>query len=745
MIYTMKNPVALLVFSLAFITSLKVLCPTWINTPVQAAEAETPQVLSNGETFNDHRLQPLKNYNGHFPFEVPDTRKAWENRAEELRQRALISNGLWPMPPKTPLNPVIHGIEEREGFTVEKVYFEALPGFYVTGLLFRPADQSGPCPGVLSPHGHGGRLMDLGLEKVRKQIETGAEKYESSGRFPKLARCALLARMGCVVFIFDMIGYVDSVQLPRSLAHGYKSERPEMEGTDRWGFYSTQAELRLQSIMGLQTWSCIRALDFLENLPDVDPKRLAVTGGSGGGTQTILLGAIDPRPVVAFPQGMVSTAMQGGCSCENTSLLRIGTGNVELAALFAPRPQAMATANDWTRDMMTDGYPELRKLYGLYGAEEHVQCTPMPQFRHNYNYVTRGKMAEWFNHYLKLGLEAPIIEEDYVLLDDHHVWNEQHPEPEHKGDEFERSLLAQITAQSEKQIADLTPRDPESLENYRHVIGKAVETLIGRSLPNVGPIQRENVSKQNRGDYLLQTDLISISNHQEQLPVLSLYPVEQEWNGRSILWLTEKGKSGLFTEDGQLIPAVQRLLAEGNSVVSADLFAQGEFINEDIPGDRNRLVEKPYPSAVYTYTYNHTLFAQRTHDVLSLVQLLSSDPPKVQEIALVGTGAMGPVVAAAGAISKDFVASVAVESNGFRFANLLSYRDASFIPGIVKYGDMPALLALNSSHDLFVLGESEQSLPVAVSCYGINNSTVTIRPESQQAEAAISQWLLANE
>ncbi len=128
----------------------------------------------------------------------------------------------------------------------------------------------------------------------------------------------------------------------------YRFSAPPLEEQQR-RFFPWMKDYR---IMGLQTWNGIRALDFLASLPDVDPKRMAVTGGSGGGTQTILLGALDDRPIASFPNGMVSTSMQGGCTCESCCLLRVGTGNVELAALFAPRPQGMTAANDWTKAMM---------------------------------------------------------------------------------------------------------------------------------------------------------------------------------------------------------------------------------------------------------------------------------------------------------------------------------------------------------------------------------------------------------
>ena len=246
------------------------------------ARADELRVYKEGQQPNDVRLQAPKDLNGYFPFEVPPGKAAWEQRANELRQRVLVATGLWPAPEKTPLNAVIHGKVERPGFTVEKVYFESVPGHFVTGLLFRPADgKSGvKRPAVLCPHGHGGRLQDYGEQAIRQLIADGAERFEKSGRYPKLARCAQLARMGCVTFIFDMLGYADSSQISYQLAHRFTERRPEFEGQESWGLFSTQAELRLQSIMGIQTWNSIRCLDFLEQLPDVVVQRLAVTGAT---------------------------------------------------------------------------------------------------------------------------------------------------------------------------------------------------------------------------------------------------------------------------------------------------------------------------------------------------------------------------------------------------------------------------------------------------------------------------------
>ncbi len=339
----------------------------FLNPANATAAAPQPRVLPQGELPHDARLQPLKDLNGYFPFTPPKSRSEWESRTAEVRRRILVSQGLWPMPTRTPLNAVIHGKIDRPEYTIEKVYFESAPGFFVTGNLYRPKNAGGKVPGVLSAHGHwkDARFESLSDEEVRREIATGQERFERGGRSKFQSMCVQLARMGCVVWQWDMLGNSDSNQLSQQLIHGFSKQRPEMNTTENWGLFSPQAEAHLQSAMGLQTWNSIRSLDFLLSLPGVDPNRIAMTGASGGGTQTMILSAIDPRVKLSFPAVMVSTAMQGGCTCENASLLRINTGNVEFAALFAPKSLGMTNANDWTKDMPTKGFPQLQQLYAL--------------------------------------------------------------------------------------------------------------------------------------------------------------------------------------------------------------------------------------------------------------------------------------------------------------------------------------------------------------------------------------------
>ncbi len=385
--------------------------------PVRSADSDPTRVLPPGEKPADSRLGKVRTLNDKdFFLRVPASKEAWEAHRRAVREQVLVANGLWPLPVKTPLHPVIHGKIDRDEYTIEKVFFSSYPGHYVSGNLYRPKDKTSKHPGVLCPHGHwaDGRFYEANAKAAADQIKQGAEKTIEGARYPLQAHCAQLARMGCVVFHYDMVGYADSTALEH-----------------RKGFTDAEAELHLQSFMGLQTWNSIRALDFILSLPDVDARRIGVTGASGGGTQTFLLCAVDDRPTVAFPAVMVSTAMQGGCVCENCSYLRVGTGNIELAGLFAPKPLAMSGANDWTIDIERKGLPELKELYKLYGAEDRVLARCFPQFQHNYNQVSREVMYNWFNKHLQLNQTEPVVEKPFkpVPPKELSVYDAEHPRP----------------------------------------------------------------------------------------------------------------------------------------------------------------------------------------------------------------------------------------------------------------------------------------------------------------------------
>ncbi len=709
--------------------------------PRPAQSADPWEVLPAGKRPDDSRLMPPRDLNGYFPFEPPSTAQQWQQRAEQLRMQLRVALGLWPMPTRTDLRPVVHGRRDMGDYTVEKVYFESLPNFYVTGNLYRPAGPvTGKRPGVLCPHGHfpDGRFGDAGQDAVRQAVVQGAERFEEGGRNSIQARCVQLARMGCVVFNYDMIGYCDSTQISFEVAHRFARQRPEMIGRHRWGLFSPQAESHLQSVMGLQTYNSIRALDWLTSLGDVDPQRIAVTGASGGGTQTFILCAIDPRPAVAVPAVMVSTAMQGGCTCENASLLRVGAGNVHFAALFAPKPLGLISANDWTHEMETKGFPQLRQLYAMLGAENRLMHAPFLHFGHNYNYVSRAAMYQFLNRHLTLGLPEPIVEEDYDRLgrEELTVWDEQHPRPA-GGPAFEKQLLGWLTDDAVSQLARVRPIDESSLQAFRKLVQPAMDVVIGRTLAGAGQISFEQQNKVHLSDHLRITGLLHRApppdsprtwgqQGRESLPIIFLIPSPQGTtdtdNSRPVaVWPHVDGKRGLWIQEGErrgeLRDDVRSLLQEGVTVVGVDLFLQGEFLPEGKKLDETPRVDNPREAAAYTLGYNRSVFARRVHDLLTVIAFAREHERRPKELYLIGLDGAGPWVAAARSQAKQAVDRAVVDTQGFRFQFVMDIRDPQLLPGGAKYHDLPGMLALAAPATTWVAGEDEVGLDIAVAAY----------------------------
>jgi len=323
----------------------------------------------------------------------------WKTRAKRIRVGILRGAELLPMPKKCPPNPIIHSERKYKSYTVENVAFESLPGFFVTGNLYRPREVEGPFAGVLCPHGHfrepngGGRFRD-DMQK----------------------RCATLARMGAVVFSYDMVG---------------------------WG-ESDQVSHKHTKVLALQLLNSIRALDFLASLKDVDLNRIGVTGASGGGTQTFLLTAVDDRVAVSVPVVMVSAHFFGGCVCESGMPIHKSaaheTNNAEIAALAAPRPQLIISdGRDWTKNTPNVEFPYIKNVYRLYDAQSNVENLHLPDEGHDYGPSKRAGAYKFLAKHLGLSLDKVTkpdgsIDETDILIEKPEtmrVFCPEHPRPKH--------------------------------------------------------------------------------------------------------------------------------------------------------------------------------------------------------------------------------------------------------------------------------------------------------------------------
>ena len=684
--------------------------------------------------------QPLRSLDSFFPFAPPIQLAVWEARKLELRQHLLVSLGLWPQPEKCDLKPIVHGQIQQDGYVVKKVFFESLPGFFVTGNLYLPDKIEGRLPGVLCPHGHfqNGRFNRASDPAIAEEIQRGAETFVSNARSILQSRCAHLAKMGCIVFHYDMLGYADSQQISYDVAHGFARQRAEMSHREKWGLFSPQAESNLQSVMGLQTWNSIRALDFLCSLPEVDSSRIGVTGASGGGTQTFLLCAIDDRPTVSFPAVMVSTAMQGGCTCENCCYLRIGTGNVEIAAMFAPKPMGLTAADDWTKDMPQQGFPELQALYRLYGVPEHVQLTARTEFGHNYNQVSRLAMYRWFHLHLNLHGSVEESELNFIEPRDLSVFDTQHPAPA-GGPEFEIQLTRELKHRSDSQLTKMFDDVQKNAIPFVNPIEQFVEIVRSAAKVETAPLTLDTDSSSDRNGSQPADQLIRWKSASD---IELAFRERTSKHPSGVVLIIDSAGDQIFDEHHPLQPLIKKLRGENFAIRSfSSNFPSPDQVH-------SRRVENGREALAYTVGYNPPELAIRANLWLSALEHDSIADHRPLFVVALDRSALEVALNGHWLRKLKNLKGIIVATDGFRFQDVTDIRHPDLLPGAAKYFDLPGLLSLAAPLPMLVFDENEESARFVLDAYRKTNEQINLQlvgepNESERSDLTV-QWIKTN-
>ena len=299
----------------------------------------------------------------------------WEARRDTLRKEVRERLGIDKLLPLcSKEKPEYSKIRKFDGYTVQNFRLKTANGHTVCGSIYAPTSK-GKHPLIICPNGH-----------------------FSNGRYGKVQQLRLgtLARMGAICVDYDLWGWGESADEVGSKAH----QTPEAHV--------------MQALNG------IRILDWMIQRKDVDTKRIGVNGGSGGGTQTVLLTVLDDRFTAANPVVSVSSWFDGGCPCESGMPIQLaggGTCNAELAAMFAPKQMMLVSdGGDWTSTTPELEYPYLQRIYGFYGATDKVSNIHLPKERHDFGDNKRNAVYKFFID--TFNLDASKLDESKVTIED---------------------------------------------------------------------------------------------------------------------------------------------------------------------------------------------------------------------------------------------------------------------------------------------------------------------------------------
>ncbi len=639
-----------------------------ISTGVLAQGAEDPRIarMQSPDEFKA-RIKPVSSL------------AKWEARKKVLRETLLLRAGLWPEPERTPLNARIFDEKKGKGFTVSKVYFESLPGFFATGNLYMPTGGSGPYPAIVTPHGH---------------WQYGRLQNSEQGSIP--GRCIDFARMGFVVFSIDMVGYNDSMQLPhdpnKSRAQlNADSPLPYSPAAHRGDFDYPKPSLYGFNLGGIQVWNATRAVDFLISLPNVDPERIGATGASGGASQTIFLMIADERIKVAAPVNIIGAKRHPGCRCENMPGLWLDMTTIELSAAFSPKPLLLmsATEDPWTAEMPKREYPVIKHFYSLYGAEDNVKNVHI-EAGHNYNADTRAAVYDWFVKHLNpsatpIKNPKPVAPElkslgDLRVFPDKILPDNALPE---------RTIIANWEKASEEQIENLFPSSSKEMAEFTP---KATE-MLRRALVLNGDLRNVTIRKvkQYRRNGLAFAEMeVGKSGDKSSWCQMEMLILDKATKG-SIL-VVRPDDEGFFDSNGDTKAWAKTLTSRGYRLYRIRGHASGE----------RRIPQKITDSFSWSDTYNLSNELWAVHDIAAAIAMVS-DINEGDPLTVLGLDECGVATAFAAAAATGFADRVIIDLDGrdpVYDSELLDYFN---VPAIKRIGDFRTALLILISKKMVLL------------------------------------------
>jgi dienelactone hydrolase len=606
------------------------------------------------------------------------TRADAEAYIRDMREKIQQSFGPWPE--KTPLNPRITGVVERDTYKVEKVIFESRPGFLVTANLYIPKGRGFPLPGVVGTCGH-------------TSNGKAAEPYQAFAQG--------LARQGYVVLIYDPIGQGERLQYPDQ---NFKSKIGVGVGEH---LYAGNQQLLVGEFFGSwRAWDGIRALDYLLTRKEVDPRHIGVTGNSGGGTMTTWLCGVESRWTIAAPSCFVTTFRR---NLENElpadteqcppRALALGLDHSDFLAAMAPKPVIiLAQEKDYFDVRGTEeACDRLRRLYKLLGAAENIELFVGP-FYHGYSQESREAMYRWFNRVTRIS--DAEREPDLTIEKDETLWSAPHGQV----CELNSRPVHSFTKATSQALAK---NRPENL-NHEELKERITKTLrlsgpIGRSIPQYRILRNwrwRGYPKRYWTTYPVQTEpgIFAIVYRLSDEQLMSRPPAGSK---RAILYVAHQSSDMELRQE----PLITELLkAEPNSALyTCDVRGIGE--SQPNTCNQDSFLD-PYGSdyfyAVHSIMLDKPYVGQKTYDVLRVLDWLRSIGH--DEVHLVGKG-WGALPATFAAVLSDQVKQVTLKNALTSYSDIAESETygwplSTLLPNVLQSFDLPDCYRVLQKKDL---------------------------------------------
>jgi dienelactone hydrolase len=610
-----------------------------------------------------------------------------ENRANERRAGLLtkadaeayvhdvhekIQQSFGPWPEKTPLNPRITGVVERDAYKIENIIFESRPGFLVTANLYIPKGRPFPLPGVVGTCGHSatGKAIDL---------------YQSFAQG--------LARQGYVVLIYDPIGQGERLQYPD------ENLKSKIGVGVREHLYAGNQQFLVGEFIGSwRAWDGIRALDYLLSRDQVDPKHVGVTGNSGGGTMTTWLSGVERRWTMAAPSCFVTTFRR---NTENElpadteqcppNALALGLDHSDFLAAMAPRPVIILSKEGDYFDARgaEEAYQRLRHLYGLLGAKENIGLFIGPGY-HGYSQENREAMYKWFNH--ATGISDAQKEPELVIEKDETLYCaprgqvcELNSRPIYS---FTKELSEQLAKKRRKNIPE-----PMLKRNIAKVLGFPGPAAFQSQDPPEYRILRNRRSrrfpKPNWTTYLVETEpgILAVVYRLSDERLYSRPPKGQK---RAILYISHRSCDAELRSE----PLIKEIIAAEPDAAFYTCDVRGIGESQPDTCDENSYLSdygSDYFYAIHSIMLGKPYPGQRTRDIIRVLAWLKSNGH--EEIHLVAKG-WGTIPATFAAVLSDQVKQVTLKNALTSYSDIAesetySWPLSALVPNILKSFDLP--------------------------------------------------------